>query len=214
MLKDNPYDIKHFNEIFANSNRKEWTVYQFGVASGNTMVALMQAIKNNNGKLLKAYGFDSFLGLCKEKEGVEISPDWEEGAFNVVDELNQHHNVEATTDEAVQIVTDRLNSHGDISIVKGWYSDLTEQTIVDYNLKPADFLDIDCDLYISTIQALDFMFGNNLIAKDCIIRYDDWTSNNNVGENKAHNEIEKKYNVVFDDISTSKKVFVVRKYDE
>ena len=35
-------------------------------------------------------------------------------------------------------------------------------------------MEIDCDLYVSSVQALDFMFRNRLIVSGTLIGYDDW----------------------------------------
>jgi tRNA (mo5U34)-methyltransferase len=62
-------------------------------------------------------------------------------------------------------------------------------------MQPASFINIDCDLCISTYQALDFIFSNNLWQNGTIIRYNDWFSTYISGEEQAHNEIMSKYNI-------------------
>ena len=64
-------------------------------------------------------------------------------------------------------------------------------------MRPALFVDIDCDLYSSAYQGLDWMFQNRLIAQGTIIGYDDWGIRGDFGEKRAHREIAAKYNATF-----------------
>merc|ERR1719271_2075309 len=74
------------------------------------------------------------------------------------------------------------------------------------SLGPAFLIDMDADLYISSIQALDYIFREQLARPGTLIGYDDWwespCASNDVdvwkyGEAKAHKEIAIKYNVTF-----------------
>jgi hypothetical protein len=62
-------------------------------------------------------------------------------------------------------------------------------------------VDIDVDLYSSTITVLDFMFRNNLIGKGTLLFYDDWGGSKGFetlssGESRAHKEMLEKYNKI------------------
>ena len=60
-------------------------------------------------------------------------------------------------------------------------------------------INIDCDIYTSTLEVLGFIFKHKLYIKGkTIIRYDDWANNNNeyyTGQSKAHQEMIQKYNI-------------------
>ena len=79
-------------------------------------------------------------------------------------------------------------------------------------MKPAAYVDIDCDLYDSSLLALDWMFNSSLIVPGTLIGYDDfwvmpcsggpggsyvrehpWRT----GEWAAHTDIAHKYRVTF-----------------
>ena len=68
----------------------------------------------------------------------------------------------------------------------------TYMNILKY-LKPALFIDIDYDIYTSTIQVLEFIFKNKFYVNGkTIIRYDYWTNNNmeyQISLSKTHLEI-------------------------
>jgi len=74
------------------------------------------------------------------------------------------------------------------------------------NLKPAFWVDIDVDLYISTIQILDFMFQNKLIVPETLVSFDDWagTEEYKGGESLAWKEMCEKYSVSVKDILSVK----------
>ena len=75
---------------------------------------------------------------------------------------------------------------------------------------------MDCDLYISSIQAMEWLFANKLVAPGTVFGYDDWYSKPCLqfkastevrrvsseieqfgGEARAHVEIARKYKVDF-----------------
>lgn len=186
--------------IFRNIayNMKDGAIFEFGVNYGNTLTCLLDNMILLNKKPTGIFGFDNFMGLPKEQEGIHKDNDWFETAFNVVDELKRI-NINTTREEAIELVKGRFKEYEKydffVKLIIGWYSELNKQTIIDYNMIPASFIHVDCDLYISAKQALEFMFGNNLVLNGCLIRYDDWKLDPTYGEHLAHIETVKKYNL-------------------
>lgn len=179
---------------------------QFGVASGNTLLAILDNFKAIGCLPNRAFGFDSFVGLPDEAQGVPRHNDWVKGAFNLIDEINSNKKIDSETNniyDALSVLVDRFPQEyiEILCFVAGFYSDtLDSGAVKQWDIKPASFVDIDCDLYISAKQALDFIFENHLVADNCIIRYDDWygTAEGVGGESKAHYETVEKYNAVFE----------------
>ena len=81
-------------------------------------------------------------------------------------------------------------------------------------MQPAKFIDIDCDLYASTKEALDWAFKAKIAQPGTLIGYDDWwtlscdaehlfATSDPVGhpllsgEGRAHLEITRAYGVRF-----------------
>jgi hypothetical protein len=88
-----------------------------------------------------------------------------------------------------------------VEIVKGFFDKtLTPELISHLKLKPALFIDIDADLYVSTKQLLEFMTRNHLIVPGTILYYDDWGGipEYTGGESLAHKEWVEKYRLVCD----------------
>merc|ERR1719401_1555859 len=95
------------------------------------------------------------------------------------------------------------------NFVVGWYSDtLVSGLREDRGMSPAFYVDVDSDLYTSSIQALDWLFASGLVMPGTLVGYDDfWVNPCSKGgeqlhplqtsEGRAHREIAEKYNVQF-----------------
>ncbi len=187
-------------------------VFEFGVASGNTLLSILRCFANRGKLPSQIIGFDSFKGLPQEAANIPRSGDWFEGAFNLFhefknnNELTQKPNVDNVYD-AIQFVKSRFSEYGDlVQFVIGFYEDsLNKKTIEDFKIKPASFVNIDVDLYISAKQVLEFLLENNLLLEDAVLRYDDWTGTNEYagGESLAHKEAIEKYGAVFEGLGTN-----------
>jgi hypothetical protein len=128
--------------------------------------------------------FDSFKGLPREEPGVNTPPVWNVGAFSAPRTVF-HGKLQA------------LNLPEDTySVYEGWFKDtLNAQLVQSGVFKPAVYVDIDADLYGSTLEVLDFMFLNKLIRSGTLIGYDDWGDTDlwTAGESRAHKEVMAKY---------------------
>ena len=111
-------------------------VYQFGVFQGDSMRELNQTLRPS-----VMWGLDSFEGL-PPTEQANIW-DWKPGAFSADPR--------------------RQSWPGDVRWIKGWYNLLADRLVAERGMKPAAYVDVDCDLYDSARSALDFMFRNRLI---------------------------------------------------
>ena len=192
-------DIEYSNET---------DVYEFGVFTGNSVNWINDALRNAGKTPRKVFALDSFCGLPKEIEiekqeslqrGVDYQ--WSQGDFD----STKHFGVK-TVKEAMEsmreFTKDSFNKETELKIIPGFYSELTDDMVELYDMKPACYIDLDADMYLSTIQALDFMFRNNLVVEGTIIGYDDWGGTlgwqtMSDGVSKAHKEIIDKYGVTF-----------------
>lgn len=167
----------------------EGDVAEFGCMTGRTAVALAAGMKwQNSDKRL--FLFDSFEGLPQ--------------ATSEIDRSNRH--VFAGTwgpgtclgisPAKLQRLCGRFIAGDRVRIFEGWFSNTLP------TLPPAikfALVHIDCDLYQSTYDALDYLFGSARITEGAIILFDDWDCNrasNQHGERRAWSEIEEKYSVI------------------
>lgn len=147
---------------FVNGCQVEGDYLEFGVSWGYTLVAAYQNAQRFGLKSMRFYGFDSFEGL-PEITGVDASGD-----------CHYHKGQYACTLEAVQerIALEGVDL-GRVHMVKGWYDKtLTEETRKTLPIRKAAVIWIDCDLYESTVPALNFV--TDYIQDGTIICFDDW----------------------------------------
>ena len=173
-------------------------IYQFGVFSGTSIIQIANILSQNNIISAKIFGFDSFCGNPEETREKLTNDAWILGSWSVQKQLNTPN-----INECIKIVYEkiklRIPATYSVEFITGWFNELKDEIAHNNNMKPAFYIDIDCDLYCSTYDALDFMFRNKLIKTGTLIGYDDWGGsegwqNHLSGESRAHKEMLEKYN--------------------
>ncbi len=161
-------------------------IYEYGLYEGVSLEKLYELLLKYGLPYGNIYAIDSFQGLPSEDSSYEVFPKFKEGSYKSkksVIELSHYF------------------QRNNIFIIKRWFKDLNKQDVIDFNMKPAKFIHIDCDLYISTKEALSFMFKNKLIVKGSLIAYDEFRSTEKLsGEELAHKLIMNTYNCVCDEV--------------
>jgi len=194
VLKSDPNGIK--KKTFRRNLVSKYTDFlddklflEFGVMGGNSLLDFKDSYDefDISGDF---FGFDSFLGLPEEK--LDKHSPWKTGQF--------------TTDGEI---SSALLSNPDINIIDGWFSDtLNDSLIPKFNGKKIGIAHIDCDIYTSTVEVLDFIIENDLLCDGSILLYDDWGAYRqgglsedyeySVAEARAHKEMVEKYNLNFE----------------
>lgn len=162
-------------------------VYQFGVLDGESLQEFRKVYP-----FTLFWGFDSFKGLPRTEKDIKIE-NWHEGQFSTTYSLD-----------------DLVGKVGQpVKFIEGFYNEsLIPGLNIANNMQPAEFIDIDVDLYISAVQALDWVFSSGIAVRGTIIGYDDWwfipctPKGHNLhpletGEGKAHYEMTRKHGVRF-----------------
>ena len=127
---------------------------------------------------MRFFAFDSFQGL-PESQGIDKQGhDFCEGKYSC-----------SEADFRAKLV-DRGVPLDKVVIVPGWFSDTCiDETIRNHAIKKAAVVHLDCDLYESTKQALNFI--TPLLTDGTILIFDDWycfRGNPELGEQKAFTE--------------------------
>jgi hypothetical protein len=187
------------DKLIIDNYSDEYDIYQFGTFQGYTLSGLFLYIKENNILFNNFIGFDSLEGLPLEKLDINNNVHWTPGQYSISDVLNKTNiSVDEYKEYLFQTKKIPPEYENKTIIFKGFYEKSLNDDILKY-LKPALFIDIDCDIYTSTLQVLEFIFKNKLYVNGkTIIRYDDWANNNmeyQTGQSKAHLDITKKYNI-------------------
>jgi len=118
---------------------------EFGVNKGTSLMCMYRALNSLGLDHIRLFGFDSFEGLpdfaATEDLGLRKPGQYKAEYENVVGSLSkQGVNWERVT------------------LVKGFYSTtLNEECIQQHKIKKSSFINVDCDLYTSTKEALNFV---------------------------------------------------------
>ena len=182
------------------SCRSSYDVYQFGVYTGRSMRAISHQLSNSHINVRKHWGFDSFEGLPFENVTTETTKyqamqkrHWKQGTYNAADILGEH-----SLPALQQSLITYINSSVPVEMVAGYYDrSLTAELATTRGMRPALYVDIDCDLYSSTVTVLTWLFENRLIRKGTILGYDDIRAGGGygAGEGLAHLQTMEKYGV-------------------
>lgn len=177
---------------FLKRNHVRGAAYEFGVSTGKTAIAAMNAAKGlKTEALTKYFLFDSFEGLPKPDHDGDQLPGYdaiEEGLF-------------AVSEADVRVAIEKAGH--DLSnavLVPGFYDSTlkdraTHALVADH---PAALVHIDCDMYASTRDCLNFMTGR--ILDGAIMLFDDWfiyRGRADKGEQKAFHEWKQRSGLVF-----------------
>ncbi len=168
--------------------------YQIGVYNGSSIKLLLKLFNDLNIKFDNIYGFDSFTGLPKENICKLNPKSWYEKRFNLTT-FGSIHDIKNK-------IINFINYPFKINLIDGYFKDTMNKDIIKkYNMKPALYIDMDCDIYSSTVETLNFFYDNKLLQKGTIIGYDDWSMGNinkyeyKGGQSRAHKEFCIKNNI-------------------
>lgn len=153
--------------------------YEFGVFEGRSICSAFWAFKwayesilgdydflmdNRNLKRIsdewskmKFYGYDSFEGL-PEPKGHDLGGPFLKGNYS------------CPKDRVREVLSDHNVDSRKIVLVKGWFKEIDKTEIG--NIRKASVIHIDCDLYESTVDALEIC--RHILQDGTIIIFDDW----------------------------------------
>ena len=166
----------------------EGEIAEFGCMTGrtaNVISAAMASFRLDRNLHL----FDSFEGLPESSSKPDTS------SVHVKDGTWGPGTCKGISPAALRKKCEQYLKAEQIQIYEGWFSKNMEK--IPAKSKFA-MLHIDCDLYQSTMDALDFLFQRKMISPGAIILFDDWycnRSSNEHGERKAWQELVNKYKI-------------------
>ena len=151
---------------------------EFGVYYGSSLACMYKVLESFRMNNVRLFGFDSFEGL-PETAISDDNGNWSPGAFK------------SSYKYTVEYLTKKDIDWNRVFLVKGWYSiTLNDELIRKYNISKASLIMIDCDMYLSAKEALNFC--TPLIQDRAIIIFDDWNASQladkNLGEKRAFDE--------------------------
>ena len=173
-------------------------LYQFGVYTGGTMRDLCHVVPSWR----RMWGFDSFRGLPPEKSGLgQYDATWNAGGWSSADALGIY-----TVSGVMHTVHQKINCSR-TTLVPGFFNESLPALDVSA-FQPALLVDIDVDLYVSSLAALEWLFASGLAVRGMLLRYDDWLRGwesdpikQQWGELRAHAEITRRFELRWRNIS-------------
>ncbi len=151
---------------------------EFGVCHGTSLICMNNALNDLGFNHVRLFGFDSFEGLpatAKTDDGGA----WRPGQFQSEYEITQ------------EILTQEGINWKRTFLIKGWFREtLNAKLIHQHKIQKASVVMVDCDMYLSAKEALDFCVP--LIKDQTVIVFDDWNSFDlaarDMGEKRAFKE--------------------------
>ncbi len=158
---------------------KEGDYYEFGIFKGFTFWFAQNKSKELGLRSVRFFGFDSFEGLP---------------VIDGVDKTKRNIFYKEQYSCSQEDVENNLNKYGvDWSrtfLIKGFFSEsLNERIKKVYRMDRIAIALIDCDLYSSTVEVLNFI--KDMLIDKCILMFDDWNcfdKDERRGQRKAFNE--------------------------
>ncbi len=164
---------------YAFASKLEGGYFEFGSHLGKSMISAYHLSKRFMPNII-FYAFDSFEGLPEENSMKDESKfqQFKSGEFTSTEERFRS-NLKKSGVNMSRVHT-----------FKGWYRDvLNKETMVKIKDTKAAVVNIDCDLYESTVTALDFLVP--YLQDGTLILFDDWFTyrgDPDRGEQKAFKE--------------------------
>lgn len=173
-------DIHSLAAFWVRESKVEGDYFEFGVASGRSAICAVRAAALYGWKApARFHLFDSFRGL-PDVQGLDTgSEQFKKGDFAYSrEEVIAHLERRGVWDAAR------------IALYEGWFADILDAGLQE-NFPPgsAAIVHIDCDLYESTRQVLDFV--TPLLQPGALMLLDDWNcfrGSNTAGERRAVRE--------------------------
>ena len=190
-----------------------YDLFEFGVLAGSGLRRWVQELGKRGIRWGHIWGFDSFKGM-PDSDLQRHSPGdtyWTRGKMSSSETLSRAtgKHVDVSDFAAMRDLILRLVGYSNTTLIPGFYNESLPslQTTATgrrqlKRMQPAMIVDIDCDIYECTLEALEFMLRQRLMVPGTILYYDDWRAGN-VGEQKAHNELTQKYGIVWARFATA-----------
>ena len=170
----------------------EGEVAEFGCMTGRTAVALAAGLQWQRHQK-DIHLFDSFEGLPK------ATAEADQNNFHVSSGIWGPGTCRGISPAQLRKKCARFLADERIHIYKGWFSETLPSLPAEVKFA---LVHIDCDLYQSAIDVLDYLFRTRRLSEGAIILFDDWDCNrasNDHGERRAWREVQQKFQVSFSD---------------
>jgi hypothetical protein len=184
---------------------RDGMLVEFGVLNGSCLRRLIRGSIDVNNPFNAVWGFDSWEGLPEETKGIWENPDWKAGAFSLKEDINVK-----TNKECIEFVKKRVYEFvpeedcPKLNFVSGFFDKSLTAELGKVFTDGVSYAHIDVDIHRSTLEVLTWIFDNNMLMQNAVVRFDDWLYNGRLaGNNLAFAQITNRYEVVWQQISSN-----------
>jgi O-methyltransferase len=147
---------------------------EFGAGEGTSLTCMFHALTNLKLNHVRLFGFDSFEGFPAI------------AAIDIENELQPGEGASSLSSASERLTKNGIDWNRTF-LIKGWFSETLKGNLIgDYNIQKASIIMIDCDLYSSAKESLNFC--RPLIKDVCIFFFGDWCEDKSIGERRAFEE--------------------------
>ena len=197
-------------------------LYEFGVFTGRALKGMASYLRAPPGggpavPIDTMWGFDSFQGIPSEESdsaaGAKyagaatyekmVRGDWRAGSYNAADALQVYSFSALIQKLRTYIGLNRTGIAGkatplqNVRFIRGFFNEsLTPSLALSLGMRPALFVDLDVDIFSSTVQASTWLIQSRLLQRGAVVGYDDWmgdASNASTisfsGQSRSHFEV-------------------------
>jgi len=119
---------------------------EFGVSFGSSLACMYRVAQRRGIRRMRFFGFDSFEGL-PDAARTDDGGYWSPGMFKSDIRMTRRF-----------LAWAGIDCERDVTLVKGWFSETLNRDLLErHGLRKASVIMIDCDMYLSAKQALDWM---------------------------------------------------------
>ncbi len=139
---------------------------EFGTFQGQSLTAFYRAAQKFGVPEMRFFGFDSFEGLPETPTCPPLTEGASETAFLA-------GNYACSQEELTTILEGNGVDMAKVTLVPGYYNEsLSDDLSTELAIDVAGIINIDCDLYESSADALSFV--TSLLRSGTILIFDDW----------------------------------------
>tara|TARA_B110001452_G_scaffold248783_1_gene235795 strand:- start:1400 stop:2221 length:822 start_codon:yes stop_codon:yes gene_type:complete len=163
--------------------------YEFGLLEGVGTNYSMCMLQQDGMAPHHVFGFDSFQGLPANDKKFKTG-DW--SSKQRIEKKSGKHDL--NRDDVMRIVRDNIE-FPKVTLIPGFYNESLQPGLASaHRMRPAFWVNMDADLYVSTMTAYEWLFSNQLMRAGTLVYYDDvWYYPFGTGESQAHEQISRKY---------------------
>jgi hypothetical protein len=185
-------DALLFGVEYISGAAVEGELAEFGTMTGRTATVLSAALASFRHKS-ELHLFDGFEGLP------ESTNDVDKKSFHVQGGVWGEGTCQGVGPSALRAKCRRFLPDERIVIHAGWFNETVKAVPAG---KKFALVHVDCDLYQSTLEALDPLFARHMISEGAVFFFDDWNCNRSrrdMGERRAWRDLCEKYSIDFSD---------------